>query len=199
MATQKEERRGKVPQGYWCGQPARCAFHAGLSNVSTTNVLYSSIKRNNKTYLKEKDSDLNPSSSCTDSGDQPSHPGSTAYWAVPMAQAAPPQAGARGPSPLTQAPLQRWAGGGRCSEDSSVFPGMYTVVEMKGFSDSWFKMTWWNTQRARTRWTRCSQALRTEVPKMNFFPWYIVYFPMWCESEDRGLSQSQDFKNPESW
>ena len=164
-------------------------FSRWAFKVSTMNVLHSSIKRNSKTYLNgKKDSDLNPSSSHTDFGDQPSHPGSTACWAVPVAQAASPRAGAAAPAPPQVPAALSWSWG-LALRTHCLSWNVHCGRDGKGFSDSWSKMTWWNTRRGRTRWTGCSQALRTDVPKMNFFFLEsIVYFSKYDVNQRTGGS-----------
>ena len=170
----------------------RWTSHAELLKISTMNFLYSSIKRNNKTYLNGKKDWFEPFF-------QPH-----GFWrsAIPSRQlcllSGPHRSGCftpkqellpQPPPPPTQVPAALSRSWGLALQTHCLSWNVHCGWDGKGFSDSWFKMTWWNTHRGRMRWTGCSQALRTEVPQMNFFFFEsIVYFSKYDVNQRTGGS-----------
>lgn len=168
----------------------RWASHAELLKISTMNFLYSSINRNNKTYLNGKiDSDLSPSSSRMGFGDQPSHPAALpAEWPPSLRLLHPKQELPPPSAPHSGAGSAQPQLGAR-STDSKSSLECAPWWDGKGFSDPLFEMTQWSARRGRTRWEGCSQALRTEVPQMNFFFFEsIVYFSKYDVNQRTGGS-----------
>ena len=130
---------------------------------------------------EKKDSGINPYTSCMNFRHKPSHPVTNV---VPNSLR----------SSSCSSPHMPGSSDSHCG--LAILPGMCTMVKRgRDFKTHGLKSHDEILRGGWRRWTVCSRALRTEVPKMNFFFLEsIVYFSKYDVNQRTRDSQSQDKK-----